>query len=528
MQKEEDEDGSDPMLDDDADDVHDCGDHDPYAESPAACEGGGGPEGDEDDADGGDGGAHGASEEDLRQAWEDAKESVRILVSNPRSPPNLVAAARGERDRAEASWRAARQPQPLQKQLRWAQRAYDAAANKQRVHQEELELFEVESAKRRRFLLDRAQADRLRTSKKLRALEALLEQGGGQRQHLASEEAAKIAATGIADDLGPALAAAADKITEGSPAWVELQAAMATLANVEDILRRAIPAARGAADGMQAPQPAQYDISGEPIVGDATGRGHGMGGYAHEGTGAAAGGPPTLASTTCNSVTTCATAGPPCDASTPPPRWIGPRPGSSSWGGREWRRQDRVAPSGAAACAQTGGATVSSSQAKEQAEKLLAEQRASLEAAQARERQSAEEARVQAAEAARIQQLQMAQQQRAEADAREAAETVRRAQQAVAEAEAAEAARLEEERRLLVARSLPEDLRRAQEVHAQQTAIIQQQQQQMAMQQQGMLQGQLDSQRAGERGVDADAERLMQMSDEELERWNAEAQQGNW
>ncbi len=98
----------------------------------------------------------------------------------------------------------------------------------------------------------------------------------------------------------------------------------------------------------------------------------------------------------------------------------------------------------------------------------------------------------------------------------------------MAEAEAAESARLEEERRQLVARALPEDLRRAQEMHAQQTAIINQQQQQLALQQQGLLQGQTEVQRSGERGVDADAERLMAMSDDELERWNAEAQQGNW
>ncbi len=503
IQGDEDDGGSDPMLDDDADDVQDGDEHDLCADSPAAFEGGEGPEGDADDADGGEGGVHGASAEDLRQAWEDAKESARILESNPRSPPNLVAAARRERDRAEASWRAARQPHPLQKRLRWAQRAYDAAANKQRVHQEELELFEEESAKRRRFLLDRAQADRLRTSKKLRALEALLDQGGEQRHHLASEQAARIAAKGIATDLGPALAAAADKVAEGSPVWVELQAAMATLANVEDVLRRAVPEAQDAVDGMQPAQPTQYDISGEPTIGDNIGGGYGMGGNVHEGTGAAAGGLPTLASTTCSMATTSSTDSPPRDASTPPPRWVGPQPGSNSWGGRQWRRQDRVVPSGAAASAQTGGATVSSSQAKEQAEKLLAEQKASLEAAQARERQLAEEARLQAAEVARLQQLQLAQQ-------------------------AAETARLEEERRQLLARSLPEDLRRAQEVHAQQTAIIQQQQQQLAMHQQGLLQGQMDSQRAGERGVDADAERLMAMSDEELERWNTEAQQGNW
>jgi hypothetical protein len=129
------------------------------------------------------------------------------------------------------------------------------------------------------------------------------------------------------------------------------------------------------------------------------------------------------------------------------------------------------------------------------------------------------------------QQLQAEHQLRAEADAKAAAETVRRAQQAVAEAEAAEAARQEQERLQLIARSSPEDLRRAQEVHAQQAALIQQQLQQQHALQQHQVQGaeaQLDPQRDGARGVDADAEKLMAMSVEDFHQWNDEAQRGNW
>ncbi len=529
LEEEEDDGGFDPMLDDDdADEARDGDDCDPCAESPAAYEDSGGPGDDLDDADGGDGGAREASEEDLRQAWEDARESARVLESNPRSSPTLVTAARRERDRAEAAWRAAKQPQPLQKRLRWAQRAYDAAANKQRLHQDELDRFEEEYARRRKFLVERTQADRLRTSKKLSALEALLAQGGEQRHQLASEQAARAAATGIATELGPALAAVADMVAEGTPAWVELQAAMATLANVEDVLRRAVPVDQGTSEGMQPAHPALFDISGEPNALGTCGGRSGMDGDAHGGGGAAVDYRPTSTPTTGTTSTTSSAPSPPRAASTPAPRWVGPRPGSRKWGGGQWKKQDDDMPNDDAACVPAGGTLVSSSQAKVQAERLLAEQRTALEAAQAKEKLSVEEARLQAAEAARLQQLQLAQQQRAEAEAREAAETVRRAQRAVAEAEAAESARLEEERRQLVARALPEDLRRAQEMHAQQTAIINQQQQQLALQQQGLLQGQTEVQRSGERGVDADAERLMAMSDDELERWNAEAQQGNW
>ncbi len=199
-------------------------------------------------------------------------------------------------------------------------------------------------------------------------------------------------------------------------------------------------------------------------------------------------------------------------------------------------RAPRVAP-WTGACPPPCGAAASvphryetSAQAKEQAAKLLADQRVHLESAQARERASAEAARLQAEEVVRTRQLQAEQQQRADADARAAAETLRLAKQAVAEAEAAEAARLEQERLLLVARTSPEDLRRAQEVHAQQAAIIQQQQQQHALQHQ-QLQGQGDlsgTHAASTSGIDADAEKLMAMSDEELQRWNEETQQGNW
>ncbi len=356
-------------------------------------------------------------------------------------------------------------------------------------------------------------------------MEALLDQGG-PRQPLASMRAAQVCATGIDTDVGPALAAVADKLTEGTPAWLELQAAMASLANVEEELRHAVTADQRR--NTHPPTPAQYDISG-----GSTSAGHASGGSCEEGAPHASDAN-TSSGDKPEAILSAA-------APVPVPRWVGPQPGSNRWGGREWRKQEEacarpVARLGQMPTAPTGAATSTlhdygtSAHAKEQAAKLLAEQRAHLESAQARERASVEAARVQAEELARTQQLQAEQQQRADADARAAAETLRLARKAVADAEAAEAARLEQERLLLVARTSPEDLRRAQEVHAQQAAIIQQQQQQHALQQQ-QLQAEVSSSepRVGTAGgIDADAERLMAMSDEELQRWNEEAQQGNW
>ncbi len=454
------------------------------------------------------------SEGDLRQAWDDARETVRLLEGNPRSSPSVLAAARRQRDGAEAAWRAAKPPHPLHKRLRWAQRAYDNAVAKQQMHQTELDQFEEETAKRRRQLLDRSQVDKARTAKKLGALEELLDQGQRERrQPLASVWAAQACATGIDSDVGPALAAVADKLEEGSPAWLELQAAMASLANVEEELRTAATADQRR--GAHSPPPAQFDISGDATVASGT-----------TASSCGEGSPNVSASSPPNGDKAAA---PPSAAQpVPTPKWVGPQPGSNRWGGREWRRLEPMALAGAATDGQL--AHGSSAHAKEQAARMLADQRANLEAAQVRERASAEAARLQAEELARTQQLQEEQQRRAEADARAAAETLRVARQAVAEAEALEAARLEQERMLLVARTSPEDLRRAQEVHAQQAALIQQQQQHHAQQQHQHQTGAapLGPVAGATTGIDADAERLMAMSDEELQRWNEETQYSNW
>ncbi len=217
------------------------------------------------------------------------------------------------------------------------------------------------------------------------------------------------------------------------------------------------------------------------------------------------------------------------------PKWKGPKVGDNRWGGQAWRkhRDDPtcVANGVIGSPGDEGGATGASSctpssswRAKEQAAKLL-EQRANLLAAQTREREAAEAAKMQAAEALRLQQAQQEQQRQAMADAAAAADARRQAQQAMAEAEAQEAARQEMERQALVARTSPEELRRVQELHAQQTAIAaagfgtaQ------AVAGAGLLQATVPcTQLQDDGGMDDDAARIMDMSPEEL----AEQQRGS-
>ncbi len=484
---------------------------------------GGDEEGDEEADDGAEGMA-GASEEELRRVWEDSRDACKALERNPRTPPAIVTAARRECDQAEASWRAARRPHPLHKRMRWAQRAYDAAVLKQQAHQQELDEFEEEAARKRRAFLERAQVDKDRTARKLQALEEVLQQGG-TRPPSDALQAAQVAANGIAMDLGPALAAVADKLPDTSMAWIELQAAMSTLATVEDVLRGTIrPQQQSAAD---ASRPAQFDISDDPTEADATRTYDDTGGCENQATVGTGGGSAPASAPSARS-TRAADAGKPAAAAVDPPKWRGPRAGDNRWGGQVWRKQGgdqtcttRGLGGGSADDGGTTGASsstqLSSKHAKEQAEKLLA--------AQSREREAAEAAKLHAEEALRLQQAQQEQQRRAATDAAAAAEALRQAQRAMAEAEAQEAARQELERQALVARTDPEELRRAQELHAQQTAIAaagfgtaQ------AVAGAGLLQAAAPRNQAlGGSGVDDDAARIMEMSPEEL----AEIQRGS-
>ncbi len=390
--------------------------------------------------------------------------------------------------------------------MRWAQQAYDAAAAKQLANQREFDLFEEDTAARRRFFLERAQVDSARTDRKLKLLEGLIGEGG-QQTLPAAERAARIAATGIADDLGPALAAVAERIPDGSQEWLDIQAALATLANVEDVLRAGLaplpnqPPAR-------ADHPIRYDIGDNPIVHE-TVPGHARGTTNTTSTG----GPPTSASAPGkhggDAGRSVAEGGNLEDAPTATARWKGPRPGDNRWGGQAWRKQGGGGGDGDGAG--SGGPT-----------------RCATTSAQA-----VEEARVQAAEALRIQRIHAEQQQRMVVEAAAAAESVRRTQLAVAEAEALETARLEREKAAIVANTSPEELRRAQQLHAQQSAIAAAGfgTPQAAAAAELLQAAAQTGSAAGENGGGDDADLLMRMSPEELadmQRGSMEAGQCPW
>ncbi len=477
----------------------------------------------------------GGGEEQLRREWEKAREACRLLERASDIPHGLLATARHQRDQAEARWRASKQPHPLHKRLRWAQRDFDRAVAKEEAHRQELQRFDEEMAQRRKVLADRLSADQERTARQREKLDALQGQGARVRSSV-SERAARVAATGIATSLGPTLAAIADRIEDNSPAWSQLQAAMATLHQVEGVLRRALDAdgqlhATPTDDGGECAhedrggRPARYDISGWE-----SGGGQRDAAAAPMAAGATTGACTTGAGVGRAEVTPSDQTGAPRHANGP--KWTGQvGVAAGKWGGQSWRRGDGTGAGSTPAQGGAGGAPPSagsSANAAEEARMQLARHQEQLAAAQARERAVAEAAQAQMAEAARAQQLQMEQQQRAAADAQAAADTLRRTQEAVAAAEAAEAQRLEVERQQLVARTSPEDMRKAAEVYAQQAALaaagfgtaqaaagagmVQQQEMQRA------------ASEAAARGVDADADRLMAMSEAELEEWNRGAQ----
>ncbi len=291
-----------------------------------------------------------------------------------------------------------------------------------------------------------------------------------------SESAARIAVDGIQSELGPTLCAIAEKVDDGSPAWMELQAAMATLGQVQAVLQRAFNAdcaKRVVADGQPTAGgtnggPACFDISsGGSDAGTARGARLGNGGL--DGQAAAAAAPTGQTTSTEAHATTKA----PIAVAQ---RWAGPaRAAADKWGGQAWRKQRNDNDASTVPPTALGGGAVpaagSAAAAKEAALSQLAARQQQLELAQAKEKEATDAARAQQAEADRLQQVQLAQQQRAAAEAAAAAETVRLAQDAVARAEAEEAQRFARDKQEAAARMSPEERRRAEELHAQQSAI---------------------------------------------------------
>jgi hypothetical protein len=152
-------------------------------------------------------------------------------------PPELLEAAKAQRDAAEQRWRAARRPHPVHKRLRWAEADLREAEAKERAHQEELEIHLEQTARRTRELRERLQVDAARTARKRQAVVALQREGA---MHLSqgSEKAARAAIQGLGGDIVPALGAIIRRLGDGDePVRRDLQMLAESLGRVEGILR---------------------------------------------------------------------------------------------------------------------------------------------------------------------------------------------------------------------------------------------------------------------------------------------------
>ncbi len=471
----------------------------------------------DDDGDGGGlggGDEHDGNDEDLRAAWDDAREVCRQLERNPRASPGLVESARAQRDEAEARWRAARPQQPLSKRLRWAEKALTEAVAKQEAHQRELEQFERDVEQKRRTMLERAGVDEARTARKRAALDELRGQGSAPRAASMCEKAARTAATGIATDLGPTLLAAAERLEEGSPAWGELQVAMSTLSDLEHVLRMAFSDGGGGpgSQGQQqqpeqrahrqlqqleqprCQQPAVFDIS--------DGGARGAGGASRlMGTKGGASSTEAAPGTAAGSGE-AARSQPPAAAV---PRWTGPASGMR-WGEQAWKKSRLAGGTAAEAGPGVGadGQQQQRSQPQQPRSPSVSSPPADVSSAQAK----AEASR--ALEEARCRQLQQEEALRMRMEAEKAA--------------AAEAERQAREKQELLARTDPGEMERAAKLHSQQAAIAMAGfGTQQAAEGAGLVQQEqvhLAAQGAAARGVVADADELMAMSPEQLAEWD--------
>ncbi len=192
----------------------------------------------------------------LRRLWDDAAQAVRHLErrGGPRMPEAVLEAARRHRDDAEKRWRAAKPAHPIGRRIRWAAEAVEAAMDKQRLHREELEVFEENTARRREELLARQAADDERVAKKQRELDDLRAEAGPAstderagakameviRQARPTLWATRTALQGIQADVGPVLERVVDTLPEGSPAWCDLQGALSAVTNIYGVLDHAV------------------------------------------------------------------------------------------------------------------------------------------------------------------------------------------------------------------------------------------------------------------------------------------------
>ncbi len=397
-----------------------------------------------------------ADETELRRVWQGHVHACRLMERNARDfPARLLAEARALRDSAERQWRAAKQPQPLHKRLRWAEAALREAEGKERAHEQELQEHLSAAAQRTREIEGRIAVDKARTARRRAALQALRFEAA-PRALPASERAARMAVAGITSDVGPQLAAIIERLAappgeDTEAIRQELQLVAVSVSRVEGVLRE------GAEADARNGRTAHFDIgesSTDGISGEGGGRApaEGDGGRESEGNCGRAAAPTTT-------------------------RWA-KQNGQSVWrkdmatcsaaAAEEARKLlqgqnvdppliGSITPTGANADPELAAATTNDLAEADRRARLAA-QRQTLEVQQRQQETRNEQQRQQ--DDLQLQQRMQHQQ-----------EELQRHQAAMQQAAQARAAEETRQRELLLASMSPQELARAAELHAQQAAI---------------------------------------------------------
>ncbi len=225
---------------------------------------------DAEDADG-DNAQGDVNEGELRKIWQGHVRACKLMEKNAQDfPAKLLDGARALRDAAERQWRAAKQPQPLHKRLRWAEAALREAESKERAHRVELREHLAAADLRTREIEGRIAVDAARTARKRAALDALRHEASPHPLPT-SERAARIAVNGIATDVGPHLAAIIERLASplGDDAEAirqQLQLVAVSVSKVEGVLRE------GTETEAHGGGTAHFNI-GDPTAGGTTGGG---------------------------------------------------------------------------------------------------------------------------------------------------------------------------------------------------------------------------------------------------------------
>ncbi len=407
------------------------------------------------------------SEAQLKQAWLSHCAAVRLLERDGRAvPAELLAAAKEQREAAERKWRGAKRPHPLHKRLRWAEGELRDAQAKEDSRRNELAEHNAQAAAKAKDIEARLAVDEARTARKRAALQMLQREAAIPLSHQ-SERAARMAVAGLGGDIAPALSAIIGRLgSDEHGLRGDLQVLATSIQRVENVLREA------AEGDLVARQPARFDIGDAADDDDGADPGKGPGDDDGRDSRDAA------------------TAGPPAAATVP--RWTKPSAGapwkrvaSSVDAVEEARRivgrmgeSSSASSASAAAAANVGDDTVMDPHAITLDPAALALRRGAdtndLAEAERRDRALAE---LQVLRAHQRQQQQLPQpqcdQQEAERQRRHQAQQdeMHRHQAELEKAAAARAAEDARQREELVARMSPQELARAAELHAQQSAV---------------------------------------------------------